>query len=107
MSKTAKAMKTKLAFTPIEDRVLVRPAESAAVSAGGIVLPDNAQEKPQRGTVIAVGPGRLNKKGERMPMPVAAGDEVIYGKYAGNEIEIDGEEYKVLRADDLLAKLER
>ncbi len=107
MSKTAKTSKTKLVFTPIEDRVLVRPADSATVSAGGIVLPDNAQEKPQRGTVVAAGPGRFNKQGERVPMPVATGDEVIYGKYAGNEIEIAGQEYKVLRADDLLAKLER
>lgn len=99
--------KTKLAFTPVEDRLLVRPADSESVSAGGIVLPDNAQERPQRGEVIAVGPGKLSKTGARLPMPVAAGDEVIYGKYAGNEIEIAGQEYKVLRADDILAKLER
>ena len=71
------------------------------------MLPDNAQERPQRGTVIAVGPGKLSKKGERLPMSVANGDEVIYGKYAGNEIEIAGQEYKVLRADDILAKIDR
>lgn len=98
---------TQVAFTPIEDRVLVRPDESESVSAGGIVLPDNAKEKPQRGVVVAIGPGKLNKKGERMPMPVAKGDAVIYGKYSGNDIEIGGEDYKVLRADDILAKLDR
>ncbi len=104
MSKTAPA---KIAFAPLEDRVLVRPDESEGVSSGGILLPDNAKEKPQRGTVVAVGPGKLNKKGERQPLPVAKGDAVIYGKYAGNDIEIGGEDYKVLRADDLLAKLDR
>lgn len=107
MSKTAKNPKTKFAFTPVEDRVLVRPADSESVSAGGIVLPDSAQERPQRGTVVAAGPGKLSKTGARLPMPVAAGDEVIYGKYAGNEIEMDGQEYKVLRAEDILAKIER
>lgn len=95
----------KFAFTPLDDRVLVRPLESETVSAGGIVLPDTAQEKPQRGRVIAAGPGRLGKDGHRVPMSVAAGDEVIFGKYAGNEVKLDGEEYKVLRSDEILAKI--
>lgn len=107
MAKTAKPVKTKISFQPLEDRVLVRPAESESVSAGGIVLPDNAQEKPQRGRVVAAGPGRLSKKGERLPMPVAVGDTVIYGKFSGSNIDMNGEEYKVLRADEILAKLDR
>jgi len=107
MAKTAKSVKTKISFQPLEDRVLVRPAESESVSAGGIVLPDNAQEKPQRGQIVAAGPGRLSKKGERLPMPVAVGDTVIYGKFSGSNIEMNGEEYKVLRADEILAKLDR
>ncbi|MFQ5748082.1 MAG: co-chaperone GroES [Planctomycetota bacterium] len=97
--------KRKTTFTPIEDRVMVQATEEESVSRGGIVLPDAAKEKPQRGKVLAAGPGRLDKKGKRLPMPVSAGDVVIFGKYAGNDIEIDGEEYKILRADEILAKL--
>lgn len=107
MAKTVKSVKTKISFKPLEDRVLVRPADSESVSAGGIVLPDNAQEKPQRGEIVAAGPGRLSKKGERLPMPVAVGDTVIYGKFSGNNLDIGGEEFKVLRADEILAKLDR
>ena len=106
MPKTAKKSSKKVAFTPIEDRVLVRALEAETVSRGGIVLPDSAKEKPQRGEVLAAGPGRLGKDGKRLAMPVAKGDEVIYGKYAGNEIEFDGEEFKVLRADEILAIVE-
>ena len=98
--------KTKIAFTPIADRVLVRPAEAETVSASGIVLPDTAQEKPMRGEVVAAGPGRSGKDGQRLPMPVQAGDQVVYGKYAGNAIKFDGEEYKILRADEILAVIE-
>ncbi len=107
MAKTQTRKSTKPAFTPIEDRVLVRPLEAETVSSGGIVLPDSAKEKPQRGAVIAVGPGRLDKSGKRMDMPVAIGDEVIFGKYAGSSIEFDREDYKVLRADEILAKIQR
>ena len=95
----------KVAFTPIEDRVLIRPLEAESVTAGGIVLPDAAQEKPQRGAVLAAGPGRLGKDGKRLEMPVSPGDEVIYGKYSDNEIEFEGEEFKILRADEILAKV--
>jgi chaperonin GroES len=103
----APTSKTKISFTPLEDRVLICPDESEGISAGGIVLPDNAKEKPQRGKIVAAGPGKLNKKGERLPMPVAVGDSVIYGKFAGNDIEIEGEDYKVLHADEILAKIVR
>ncbi|KAA3613436.1 MAG: co-chaperone GroES [Planctomycetota bacterium] len=106
MAKTAKKSSKKVAFTPIEDRVLIRPLEAETVSAGGIVLPDSAQEKPMQGEVSAVGPGRQAKDGKRLEMPVAKGDVVIYGKYAGNEIQLDGVDYKVLRADEILAKID-
>ncbi|MDP6940467.1 MAG: co-chaperone GroES [Planctomycetota bacterium] len=98
---------TTIAFTPIEDRVLVLPTAAETVSTGGIVLPDSAQEKPLSGTIMAAGPGRYDKAGSRIPMPVANGDEVIFGKYSGTEIEFEGETYKVLRADEILAKIER
>jgi len=107
MAKTARKSSRKIAFQPLEDRVLIRPLEAEEVTQGGIVLPDSAREKPQQGEVLAVGPGRLDKEGRRQPVPVAPGDEVVFGKYAGNEIEIDGEEYKVLRADELLARIEK
>jgi chaperonin GroES len=75
------------------------------VTAGGILLPDNAKEKPQRGTVVAVGPGKLLENGQRGSLSVAVGDEVIFGKYGGTEIEVDGEEVKILRESDILAKV--
>lgn len=102
----AKTAKKKIAFTPIEDRVLVRPAVAETVSASGIVLPDSAQEAPMRGDVVAIGAGRLDKKGKRLELPVAVGDVVVYGKYSGNEIEFEGQDYKILRADEILAKIE-
>lgn len=107
MAKTAKKSSRKIAFTPIEDRVLVRPLEAETVTAGGIYLPDTAQEKPQRGEVLACGPGRIGKDGKRLEMPVAKGDHVIFGKYSGNEIEFEGEDFKILRADEILAKIAR
>ena len=105
MAKTTKKKSAKLGFAPIEDRVLVRPAAAETVSASGIVLPDSAQEKPMRGEVVAAGPGRLGPDGARLPMPVAAGETVVYGRYSGTEIQFDGEEYKILRADEILAKI--
>ena len=90
---------------PLDDRVVVEPLEAEAVTAGGIVLPDTAKEKPQRGSVVAVGPGKLLDSGERGELSVAVGDEVIYGKYAGSDIEIDGREVKILRESDILAKV--
>ena len=90
---------------PLDDRVVVQPAEAEEVTAGGIVLPSAAKEKPQRGTVVAVGPGRMLDSGERGGVSVTIGDEVIYGKYGGTDIEVDGDEVKILRESDILAKV--
>ena len=90
---------------PLDDRVVVEPIEAEDVTAGGIVLPEAAKEKPQRGTVVAVGPGRLLDSGERGALSVAVGDEVIYGKYGGTDIEVDGDDVKILREADILAKV--
>jgi len=90
---------------PLDDRVVVEPVEAEEMTAGGIVLPDTAKEKPQRGTVLAIGPGKLLDSGQRGTLSVAVGDEVIYGKYAGSDIELDGREVKILRENDILAKV--
>jgi len=90
---------------PLDDRVVVEPMEAEQMTAGGIVLPDTAKEKPQRGTVISVGPGKLMDSGERGTMSVKVGDEVIYGKYSGTEIELNGQDVKILREADILAKV--
>lgn len=95
----------KIKIRPLDDRVVVEPMAAEEVTAGGILLPDNAKEKPQRGTVIAVGPGKLLDNGQRGSLSVAVGDEVIFGKYGGTEIEVDGEEVKILRESDILAKV--
>ncbi|MDZ7615903.1 MAG: co-chaperone GroES [Patescibacteria group bacterium] len=98
-------MSKKINLRPLEDRVVVEPVEAEEVTAGGILLPDTAKEKPQRGTVLAVGPGKLLDSGERGGLSVAVGDEVIYGKYAGTDIEVDGRDVKILRESDVLAKV--
>ncbi|QDT50404.1 MULTISPECIES: co-chaperone GroES [Symmachiella] len=90
---------------PLDDRVVVRVMEAETTTAGGIVLPDAAQEKPQRGEVVAVGPGRLLESGERAELSVTVGDKVLYGKYGGTDIEVDGQEVMVLRESDILAKI--
>jgi chaperonin GroES len=90
---------------PLDDRVVVQSVEAEETTAGGIVLPDTAKEKPQRGKVIAVGPGRLLDSGERCAVSVTVGDEVLFGKYGGMDIEVDGEEVKILRENDILAKV--
>lgn len=90
---------------PLDDRIVVQPLEAEAMTAGGILLPDTAKEKPQRGTVVAVGPGKLLEDGSRGEMAVAVGDEVIYGKYSGSDITVGSEEYKILRESDVLAKV--
>ena len=90
---------------PLDERVVVEPLEAEEMTAGGIVLPDTAKEKPQRGTVLAVGPGKLLDNGERGALSVAVGDEVIYGKYAGSDIEVEGRDVKILRESDILAKV--
>jgi chaperonin GroES len=88
---------------PLEDRVVVKPSTEEERTKGGIVLPDTAKERPQEGEVIAVGPGKLLDSGERAPMDVKPGDKVIFAKYGGTEIKIDGEEYMILRQSDILA----
>ena len=91
---------------PLGDRVVVRPSEAEEQTKSGLVIPDTAQEKPQKGEVIAVGEGKLNEDGERMPIDVSVGDVVIYGKYSGQEIKIDGDEHMILKADDIYAIVE-
>jgi chaperonin GroES len=95
----------KFKIRPLDDRVVVEPMESEERTAGGIVLPDTAKEKPQRGKVVAVGPGKLMDNGKRGELSVQVGDEVIYGKYGGTDIEINGDEIKILRESDILAKV--
>lgn len=95
----------KLKLRPLDDRVVVEPLESEEKTAGGIVLPDTAKEKPQRGTILAVGPGRMLESGQRGDLSVQVGDEVIYGKYGGTDIKINGNEVKILRETDILAKV--
>ena len=92
-----------MAIKPLDDRVVVRQCAAEEVTAGGIVLPDSAQEKPQRGKVVATGPGKLLDGGDRGSMSVKKGDEVFYGKYSGTEIKADGEDYVILRESDILA----
>ncbi len=95
----------KLKIRPLDDRVVVEPAEAEERTAGGIVLPDMAKEKPQRGKVVAAGPGKLLDSGSRGKLSITVGDTVIFGKYGGSEIEIDGNEYKILHESDILAKV--
>lgn len=92
---------------PLEDRVIVKTVESEDMTASGIVLPDTAQEKPQRGNVMAVGEGRIDEQGKRIPLDVSEGDEVIYSKYGGTEVKVEGEEVLILKASDILAKVVR
>ncbi|MFP3899093.1 MAG: co-chaperone GroES [Dehalococcoidia bacterium] len=89
---------------PLGDRVVIKPTPKEEVSKGGIVLPDTAQEKPQEGKIIAVGPGRLTEEGKRIAMEVKKGDKVIYSKYAGTEFKVDGDELVIMREGDILAK---
>jgi chaperonin GroES len=94
-----------MALKPLDDRVVVEPMSAEEKTAGGIVLPDAAQEKSQRGKVIAVGPGRMLDGGKRSPVGVEVGDEVLFGKYGGTEIEVEGKDLKILRESDILAKV--
>ncbi len=88
---------------PLHDRVLVKRVEQEEQVRGGIIIPDTAKEKPQEAEVIAVGPGKLNDEGKRSPMDVQAGDRVLVGKYSGSEIKIDGNEFVIMREDEILA----
>jgi len=91
--------------TPMEDRILLKPMEAEQKTAGGIIIPDNAKEKPQKGEVIAVGPGKVNDKGQKIAMTLKTGDKVLYGKYSGTEITVEGQEYLIVRESDVLAIL--
>ena len=88
---------------PMEDRVLLKPTDAEQKTAGGIIIPDNAKEKPQKGEVIAVGPGKTNDKGQKIEMTLKKGDKVLYGKYSGTEITVEGKEYLIVRESDVLA----
>jgi len=100
----ATATAKKLKIRPLDDRVVVEPFEAEEITRGGIVLPDSAREKPQRGKVIATGPGKLlEKTGERGEMSLKVGDRVFYGKYSGTEVELEGDTYVILRESDVLA----
>jgi chaperonin GroES len=92
---------------PLADRVLVQPLEEEDTSPGGIILPDTAKEKPMRGEIIAVGKGKIDEKGERLPMDVKVKDVVLYGKYSGTEIKVAGEDYLIMRESDILAIVEK
>ena len=95
----------KIKLRPLDDRVVVQTLDAEEITAGGIVLPDTAKEKPQRGKVVAVGVGKLLDSGARGELSVGVGDEVIFGKYGGSDVEVNGEEYKILRESDILAKV--
>ena len=92
---------------PLEDRIVVRPGEAEETTASGLVIPDTAKEKPQEGEVVAVGPGRIDDNGNRVPLDVSVGDRVLYSKYGGTEVKYAGEEYLVLSARDVLAIIEK
>ena len=96
---------TKVAIKPLEDRIVVQAVEAETTTASGIVIPDTAKEKPQEGTVLAVGPGRIDDNGNRVPLDVKVGDTVLYSKYGGTEVKYGGEEFLILSARDLLAKI--
>ena len=92
-------------LTPLEDKIIVKQAEAETQTASGLFIPDNAKEKPQQGEVLAVGPGRRDDKGERIPMDVKVGDKVLYSKYGGTEVRYEGEDYLIVGARDILAIL--
>jgi chaperonin GroES len=92
---------------PLQDRVLVVRIEEEEKTSGGIIIPDTAKEKPQEGRAVAVGPGKLNEKGERIPMTVKENDRVLFTKYGGTDVKIDGVEHLILREDDILGILEK
>src|SRR4051794_23573992 len=101
----AKEKDVSLKIRPLDDRVVVEALEAEEKTAGGILLPDTAKQRPQRGRVLAVGPGKLRESGERSPLAVQKGDEVIFGRYGGSDVEVDGREVKILRESDILAKV--
>ena len=99
--------KTKTSLTPLDDRIVVQPKQAEERTASGIYLPESAKEKPQTGTVIAAGPGKLTDDGNRAAMSVKIGDTVLYGKYSGTEVEVDGDELMIMRESELLGIIEK
>jgi len=94
---------TKITIKPLGDRVVIRPAQREEVTASGVILPDTAKEKPQRGTILAVGPGKVGDNGQRTALEVTEGSEVLYAKYAGTEVKVDGEDLLIVSEKDILA----
>ena len=92
-------------ITPMQDRVLIQRPKEKEIVKGGIIIPDTAREKPYEGDVMAIGPGRFDSKGQRVPMDVKVGDRVLFGKYSGNELTVDGEEFFIIEEKDILAKV--
>ena len=90
-------------LTPLHDRVIVKPSEPEEITKGGIIIPDTAKEKPQQGEIIAAGSGRINDEGKVIPLAVKKGDKILYGKYSGTEIAIDGDEFLMMRESDIFA----
>jgi len=97
--------KVKTKVQPLQDRVLVKRLDAEEEKVGGIIIPDTAKEKPQEGEVVAVGPGKVTDDGKRQPVGVKEGDKILFAKYAGTEVKIDGEDFLVMREDDILAVL--
>ena len=91
---------------PLADRLVVKPLEQGEVKQGGIIIPDTAKEKPEKGEVVAIGPGKLSDEGKRTPLEVKKGDKILFGKYAGQEIKVDGQELMILREEDVMAVIE-
>ena len=102
----ADAVLTKVKIRPLGDRVLVKPLDKEKQERGGLIIPDTAKEKPQEGEIVAAGKGKVSDDGKVLPMDVKAGDRILYGKYSGTEIKIDGDEYLIMHQDDILGILE-
>lgn len=105
MATTKAPAKAKTKLAPLADRIVITPLKQDEVTASGLVIPDTVKEKPQQGEVVAVGPGRLDDNGKRVPIDVSVGDRILYAKYTGTEIKLDGTDYIVLNDKDILAKL--
>jgi len=101
------ATQTKVRITPLHDRVIVQRLEEGEQKVGGIIIPDTAKEKPQEGQIVAVGKGKVNDDGKITPLDVKVNDRVLFGKYSGSEINIDGEEHLIMREDDVLGVIEK
>ncbi|GAA0301074.1 hypothetical protein GCM10009528_17550 [Kineococcus aurantiacus] len=105
LKQKGRAAPVSVSITPLEDRIVVKPLDAEQTTASGLVIPDTAKEKPQEGEVLAVGPGRVDDNGNRVPVDVAVGDKVIYSKYGGTEVKYGGDELLILSARDVLAKV--